>query len=71
MMLPRVFSEGDRVLVYDEDKDTLGIGKFKPMWYGSFIIKKVLKKWAYELVDFDRNVLSESRNGLYLKKYYA
>eukprot|EP00253_Pinus_taeda_P028203 PITA_28203 len=36
---PRVFSEGDLVLVYDQDKDALGAGKFKPMWYGPFIIK--------------------------------
>eukprot|EP00253_Pinus_taeda_P022667 PITA_22667 len=28
---PRVSSEGDLVLVYDQDKDTLGAGKFKPM----------------------------------------
>jgi len=36
---PRIFSEGDLVLVYDQDKYTLGAGKFKPMWYGPFIIK--------------------------------
>ena len=26
---PQVFSEGSRVLVYDQDKDALGAGKFK------------------------------------------
>ena len=26
---PRVFTEGDLVLVYDQDKDTLGVDKFK------------------------------------------
>jgi hypothetical protein len=41
---PRIFSEGDLVLVYDQDKDPLGVGKFKPMWFGPFIIKEVLKK---------------------------
>lgn len=41
---PRVFSKGDLVLVYDQDKDTTGAGKFKPLWYGPFIITKVLKK---------------------------
>eukprot|EP00253_Pinus_taeda_P003245 PITA_03245 len=66
----RVLFEGDLVLVYDQDKDTLGAGKFKPIWYGPFIIKKVFKKGAYELVDFDGNVLSEPINGLYIKKYY-
>jgi hypothetical protein len=28
---PRIFTEGDLVLVYDQDKDPLGAGKFKPM----------------------------------------
>ena len=41
---PRVFSEGDLVLVYAQEKDALGVGKFKSMWYGPFIVKKFLKK---------------------------
>ena len=28
---PRVFSEGDLVLVYDQANDKLGAGKFEPM----------------------------------------
>ena len=68
---PRVFSEGDLVLVYAQEKDTLGVGKFKSMWYGPFIIQKVLKNGAYTLVDFEGNELAKPRNGLYLKKYYA
>jgi hypothetical protein len=35
---PRVFSEGDLVLVYDQDKDALGVGKFNPMWCGPYIV---------------------------------
>ena len=35
------------------------------------IVSKVLKKGAYELIDFEGNKLPEPRNGLYLKKYYA
>jgi hypothetical protein len=31
---PMVLFEGDLVLVYDQDKDPLGAGKFKPMWFG-------------------------------------
>ena len=65
------FSEGDLVLVYDQDKDPLGAGKFKPMWFGPFIIKEVLKKGTYHLVDFEGNALEEPRNGLYLKNYYS
>jgi hypothetical protein len=68
---PWIFSEGNLVLVYDQDKDPLGEGKFKPMWFGPFIIKEVLKKGAYRLVYFEGNALAEPRNGLYLKKYYS
>jgi hypothetical protein len=68
---PRIFSEGNLVLVYDKDKDPLGAGKFKPMWFGAFIIKEVLKNGAYRLLDFEGNALAEPRNGLYLKKYYS
>ena len=67
----RVFCKYDLVLVYDQDKDALGGGKFKPMWYISFIVKNLLKRGAYELVDFHGNELSEPRNGLYLKNYYS
>eukprot|EP00253_Pinus_taeda_P028651 PITA_28651 len=31
---PRVFSEGDPVLLYDQDSDKLGAGKFEPLWMG-------------------------------------
>jgi hypothetical protein len=41
------------------------------MWFGPFIVKEVLKKGAYCLVDFEGNALAEPRNGLYLKKYYS
>jgi hypothetical protein len=67
---PRIFSEGDLLLVYDKDKDPFGASKFKPMWFGPFILKEVLKKGTYRLVDFERNSLADPRNGLYLKKYY-
>jgi hypothetical protein len=68
---PRTFLEGDLVLVYDQDNDELGKGKFEPMWYGPYIVKKVLEKGAYELVDYDGIPLDKPRNGFYLKKYYA
>ena len=56
-MHPRVFSEGDLVLVYDKYKDTLGVGKFKPLWYGPCIVCKVLQKGAYDLIDHEGNHL--------------
>jgi hypothetical protein len=36
-----------------------------------YIVRRVLEKGAYDLVDYDSIPLSEPRNGLYLKKYYA
>lgn len=68
---PRVFSEGDLVLLYDQDSDKLGAGKFEPLWIGPYIIKCVLSKGACELVYYDGIPLSQPRNGLYLKRYYA
>jgi hypothetical protein len=68
---PRVFFEVDLVLLYEQDRDVLGAGKFEPMWQGPYIVRRVLEKGAYELVDYDGIPLSEPRNGLYLKKYYA
>ena len=70
-MHPCVFLEGDLVLVYDQDKDTLGARKFEPLWYGPYIISKVLQKGAYELVDYEGNHLERLQNGLYLKQYFV
>ena len=70
-MHPHVFLEGDLVLVYDQDKDTQGASKFEPLWYGPYIISKVLQKGAYKLVDYEGNRLARAQNGLYLKQYFA
>ena len=50
---------------------TLGAGKFNPMWRGPYMVKHVLEKFTYEMVDYEGTALEEHRNGLYLKKYYA
>ena len=68
---PRVFLEGDLVLVYDQKNGTLGKGKFVSMWLGPYIIKCVLEKGAYKIVDYEGNPLGEPKNGPYLKKYYS
>jgi len=39
---PRVFSEGNLVLLYDQDSNKLGVGKFKPLWIAPYIVKQVL-----------------------------
>lgn len=68
---PRIFSKGDLVLLYGQEADKLGAGKFDLMWMGPYIFKCVLEKGAYELVDYDGIPLSQPQNGLYLKRYYA
>ena len=50
---PRVFNEGYLVLTYDQKNDKLGNEKLESMWYGPYIVSKVLEKGAYELVDYD------------------
>ena len=71
LVKPRIFSKGELVLFWDQDKEPLGAGKSRSMWLGPYVMSKFLKKGAYELTDFERNNLLELRNGLYLKKYYA
>ena len=71
LVCPRKFSEGDLVLLWDQDKEPLGVGKFNPMWHGPYMVKRVLEKGAYELVDYEGTTLAKPRNGLYIKKYYA
>ena len=65
---PRKFSEGYLVLLWDQAKEPLGVGKFNPMWHGHYVVKHVLEKGAYELVDYEGTALVEPINGLYLKK---
>ena len=67
LVKPRIFSEGELVLLWDQDKEPLGVGKFRSMWLGPYAMSKVLKKGAYELIDFEGNKLPEPRYGLYLK----
>ena len=66
---PRVCSKGELVLVYDQKNDTFGKGKFVSVWLDPYIIKCVLGKGAYELIDYEGNPLGEPRNGFYLKRY--
>eukprot|EP00253_Pinus_taeda_P004644 PITA_04644 len=68
---PCVSSEGDLVLLYDQESNKLGEGKFKYLWMVPYIVKHVLAKGAYELMDYDGIPLAQPRNGLYLKRYYA
>ena len=71
LVQPRVFNEGDLVLTYDPKHDKLGKGKLESMWYGPFIVSKVLEKGAYDLVDYNGILFGKPRNGFYLERYYA
>ena len=68
---PLIFWKGDLVLIYDQEADVIGIEKFEPLWHGPYIVKRVLAKGAYDLVDYDGIPLAQPRNGLYLKCYYT
>ena len=68
---PRKFSEGDLVLLWDQASESLGAGNFKHIWHGPYMVKRVLEKGAYDLVNYEHTTLEEPRNGLYLKKYYV
>ena len=57
--------------MYDQAHDKFGAGKFKPMWHGPYIVKRILQNEAYEVIDYEICPLNQPRNGLYLKKYYA
>ena len=68
---PHIHSKGDLFLVYDQANYKLGSGKFELIWHGPYIVKRVLAKGDYELIDYDGLSLDKPRNGLYLKRYYA
>ena len=36
---PRVFSKSNLVLLYEQDWDMLGTGKFEAMWQGPYIVR--------------------------------
>ena len=63
--------KGTWSFLWDQAKEPLGAWKFNPMWHGPYVVKRVLEKGAYELVDYEGTALAKPKNGLYLKKYYA
>jgi hypothetical protein len=62
---PGLYVEGELVLLYDQTKEPLGVGKFKPMWHGPYIVRHVLEKGAYELEDYEGNKLKVTLKSLY------
>ena len=68
-MLPKsttILSQWNRWVTNDKIVE----GKFVAKWFGPLVVKTMLKRGAYELVNYDRDPLLEIRNGPYLKKYF-
>ena len=63
----RKFSEGDLAFLWDQDKEPLGAGKFNPMWHGPYMVKRVLEKGIYELVDMKEQPWRSLEMGSILK----
>ena len=42
---PQIFSKGELVLLWDQDKEPLEAGKFRSMWLGPYFVSKLLKKY--------------------------
>lgn len=68
---PRVFNKEYLVLVYDQTNNTLGARKFVSMWHKPYIVKHVLGRESYELLDYHGNELKDPINWIYLKRYYS
>ena len=41
---PRIFSEGELALLWDQDKEPLGAGKFKYMWLGPYVMSNFFEE---------------------------
>ena len=35
---PQIFSEGELVLLWNQDKEPMGAGKFRSMWLGPYVV---------------------------------
>ena len=49
--------------MWDQLKEPLGVEKFNPMWHGPYVVKHVLEKGAYELVDYEGTNLASLEMG--------
>ena len=53
--------------MWDQAKEPLGAGKFNTMWHGPYVVKHVLEKGTYELVDYEGTALVSLEMGSILK----
>ena len=65
------FSEGEMVLRWDARKDQKGKhGKFDNLWFGPFLVSKVLENNTFILQSLEGEELSSPVNGRFLKHFY-
>ena len=66
------FSVGDMVLRWDTRKEQKGKhGKFDNLWFGPFLVSKILEKNTFVLQSLEGEELSSLVNGRFLKHYYS
>ena len=66
------FYYGDMVLSWDDTKEHKGKhGKFDSLWFGPFIVLKLLEKNTFILQTLEGEELSNPVNGRFLKHFYS
>ncbi|XP_059628796.1 uncharacterized protein LOC132271433 [Cornus florida] len=69
----KTFVEGDLVwqVKFSPGVKSLEYGKWTPNWEGPYLVKRVLIKWAYRLMDIDGGSYKHPVNGVYLKECHT
>ena len=66
------FSIGDMVLRWDAKKEQKGKhGKFDKLWFGPFLVSKILENNTFVLQSLEGEELSSPVNGRFLKHFYS
>ena len=66
------FTEGEMVLRWDARKEQKGKhDKFDNLWFGPFLISKVLENNTFILQSLEGEELSSPVNGRFLKHFYS
>ena len=66
------FSVGDMVLRWDATKEQKGKhGRFDNLWFGPFLVSKVLENNTFVLQSLEGEELSSPVNGQFLKHFYS
>ena len=66
------FSVGDMVLRWDARKEQKGKhGKFDNLWFGPFLVSKMLENNTFVLQSLEGEELSSLVNGQFLKHFYS